>query len=119
MERAGFQLGEIREGLKAGGAVQSAFIVARLGADPERTSFVAYVRVSWRVGYHMLQAFRGRADRVYSNLGRLVYLLAVEFGTPPPIQVYTAGCDRLRRFKNLHPQDQGGAASAEAPPEEA
>ncbi len=106
-ESRGFEEAEIRQGLRAGGRVQSAFIVLRPAANPVDVRFVAYLRVSWlSPGYHLLETYRHRADRTYRDLGRLMLLLQDDFGIgDQPIPVFRAGSPRLQRFRDLRPQD--------------
>lgn len=108
MER-GFQEADIHEGMRMGGYLQSAFIVVRPAVVPEEVTYVAYLRTTWRVGYHLLELSRYRGERIYRNLGRLVFLLQESFRVRAPVQVFRAGCPELRRFRNLLPQDRGDA----------
>lgn len=126
MER-GFQEADIHEGKRARGIVQSAFIVVRPAAVPEEVTYVAYLRTSWRVGYHRLELSRYRGERIYRDLGRLVFLLQDIFEVRAPVKVFRAGCSELNRFRNLMALDQDGMpdlhranpmhASAEQSPE--
>lgn len=59
---AGIEEAELREGLHAGGEIQQVLVVAR--STRGATIFVVYLRVSWRLGYHVLLRWRGRGERV-------------------------------------------------------
>lgn len=107
----GFQEADIHAGIRTGGYLQSAFIVVRPASVPEEVTYVAYLRTSWRVGYHLLELSRYRGERIYRNLGRLVFLLQESFSVRSPLQIYRAGCSELRRFRALQPQDRDEAAS--------
>ena len=113
--RKGFQESDIREGVRAGGAVTQALVIVRPAPVPEQVAYVAYLRVSWRIGYHLLQLHRYKGERIYRDLGRLVFMLQQDFGVCSPIQVYRAGCPALRRFRNLQPHDLRGSAPPASP----
>ena len=105
----GFEEADIRAGLRDGGSILSAFIVARPGGAWNDIEYVAYLRTSWRRGYHILQTRRKRSEKIYmgAGLGRLVWLLRQEFGFRAPLTLYEAGGDALQRFVGLRSLDRG------------
>lgn len=105
----GFEEADIRAGLREGGSILSAFIVARSANVRSDVEYVAYLRTSWRRGYHILQTRRKRTDKIYmgAGLGRLAWLLRQEFGFRAPLTLYEAGCDALQRFVGLRSVDRG------------
>lgn len=114
----GFEEADIRAGIVAGGTVLSAFIVVRPAARMEAVEYVAYLRTSWRRGYHILQTFRHKDDKVYlgRGLGRLVWLIQEEFQHRGPLVLYRAGCSELQRFVGLRAVDRGQAPDDPGPP---
>ena len=114
----GFEEADIRAGLREGGSVLSAFIVARPAGAWNDTEYVAYLRTSWRRGYHILQTRRKRSEKIYmgNGLGRLAWLLRKEFGFRAPIMLYEAGCGALQRFTGLRPLDRGRSSQDDGPP---
>lgn len=105
----GFEEADIRAGLREGGSILSAFIVGRPAHMRSDVEYVAYLRTSWRRGYHILQTRRKRTDKIYmgAGLGRLVWLLRQEFGFLAPLTLYEAGGDALQRFVGLRSLDRG------------
>jgi len=105
----GFEEADIRAGLREGGSILSAFIVARPANVQRDVEYVAYLRTSWRRGYHILQTRRKRTDKIYmgAGLGRLAWLLRQEFGFRAPLTLYEAGSDALQRFVGLRSVDRG------------
>ena len=102
-EDAGTEEAEIQAALRNGGRLTGFVVVDRTrGGGPE---FVGYVRGSWTPGYRLLRTFRGRSDRTYKDLGRLIHLARFDFGYTPPIAVYAAGAPELRRFAGIWPAD--------------
>lgn len=114
--RQGLQEADIHEGVRGGGTVTHALVVVRPAPVPEQVSYVAYLRVSWLRGYHGLQLARYRGERVYRNLGRLVFMLQEEFKVVPPIQLYRAGSAALQRFRSLPLHDLFGSDPPPVPP---
>ena len=120
----GFEEADIRAGLREGGNILSAFIVTRPAAVQSDVEYVAYLRTSWRRGYHILQTRRKRKDKIFmaDGLGRLAWLLRHEFGFKDPLILYEAGHDALQRFVGLRsidrgrPQDDGPPRAAPAKP---
>lgn len=111
----GFEEADIRAGIRAGGSILSAFIVTRPGPSWSDTEYVAYLRTSWRRGYHILKTRRKRTEKIYmgNGLGRLVWLLRKEFGFQLPLVLYEAGCEALQRFADLRPLDRGRSPEEE------
>lgn len=105
----GYEEADIRAGLREGGSILSVFIVTRSAAVQSDVEYVAYLRTSWRRGYHILQTRRKRRDKIYlaDGLGRLAWLLRHEFGFRDPLILYEAGHDALQRFVGLRPLDRG------------
>lgn len=105
----GFDEADIRAGLRGGGTVQSAFIVGRFAAEMDDVRYVAYLRTNWRRGYHILQTYKHKGDKIYVGHGlhRLVWLIQKEFQHRGPLVVYEAGCRELQRFTGLLPIDRG------------
>lgn len=89
--------------------MQSAFIVGRPAANVDDVRYVAYLRTSWRRGYHILQTYKHKSDKIYvgSGLHRLLWLIQKDFGHRGPLVVYEAGCRELQRFVGLQPIDRG------------
>lgn len=114
----GFEEADIRAGLREGGSILSAFIVARPAGAWNDIEYVAYLRTSWRRGYHILQTRRKRSEKIYmgAGLGRLVWLLRQEFGFLAPLTLYEAGNDALQRFVGLRPLDRGRLEENAGPP---
>jgi len=114
----GFEEADIRAGLREGGSILSAFIVARLASVRSDVEYVAYLRTSWRRGYHILQTRRKRTDKIYmgAGLGRLVWLLRQEFGFRAPLTLYEAGGDALQRFVGLRSLDRSRSDQDDGPP---
>jgi hypothetical protein len=102
--RAGIHEADLRDGLRDGGRVQGVLAVVRTtGADPE---IVAYLRVSWTLGYHILRRWRGKGDRVFRTTDAVLQTVW-RHGYLGPIVVYRAGDPELARFRGVSPQDQG------------
>jgi hypothetical protein len=102
--RAGIHEADLRDGLRDGGRVQGVLAVVRTtGEDPE---IVAYLRVSWTLGYHILRRWRGKGDRVFRTTDAVLQTVW-RHGYLGPIVVYRAGDPELARFRGVSPQDQG------------
>jgi hypothetical protein len=102
--RAGIHEADLRDGLRDGGRVQGVLAVVRTtGEDPE---IVAYLRVSWTLGYHILRRWRGKGDRVFRTTDAVLQT-ASRHGYLGPIVVYRAGDPELARFRGVSAQDQG------------
>ena len=100
---AGLQEGDIALGLAEGGSILGVFIVER--TLPGGPRHIAYVRTSWKRGFHALRTYRDRSDRMYRDLDRLVRLIRDEFRYSGPVTLYIAGAPELRRFQALLPRD--------------
>jgi hypothetical protein len=107
----GFEEADVRSGLAGGGRIPGIFIVERM--LPNGPGYIAYLRTTWKRGFHAFQTYRGRSDRVYRDLDRLVRLIRDEFEYGGPITLSIAGAPELRRFRALLPRDSGGTL---APP---
>lgn len=114
----GFEEADIRAGLREGGSILSAFIVGRPAGTWNATEYVAYLRTSWRRGYHILQVRRKLRDKIYmgNGLGRLAWLLRMEFGFRAPLMLYEAASKDLQRFTDLRPLDRYRPDQADGPP---
>jgi hypothetical protein len=111
---AGFEEADVRSGLAEGGRILGIFIVERM--LPNGPGYIAYLRTSWKRGFHALQTYRGRSDRVYRDLDRLVRLIRDEFEYGGPITLSSAGAPELRRFRALLPRDSGGTRAGRSVP---
>ena len=109
---AGLEEADVRTGLAEGGRILGIFVVERM--LPNGPGYVAYLRTSWKRGFHALQTYRGRSDRVYRDLDRLVRLIRDEFEYGGPITLSTAGAPELLRFRALLPWDSGRALAPRA-----
>ena len=107
---AGFEEADVRSGLAEGGRILGIFIVERM--LPNGPEYIAYLRTSWKRGFHALQTYRGRSDRVYRDLDRLVRLIRDEFEYGGPVTLSIAGAAELRRFRTLLPRDSGGTLAS-------
>ena len=102
--RAGIHEADLRDGLRDGGRIQGVLAVVRTtGQDPQ---IVAYLRVSWTLGYHILRRWRGKGDRVFRTTDAVLQT-ASRHGYLGPIVVYRAGDPELARFRGVSPHDQG------------
>jgi hypothetical protein len=99
----GFQEGDIVSGLADGGRILGIFVVER--SVRGGTGYVAYLRTSWRRGFHGLRTYRDKSDRLYRDLDRLVRLIRDEFKYRGPITLLVEGAPELRRFRAVMPQD--------------
>jgi hypothetical protein len=110
----GIEEGEIASGLANGGRILGIFAVER--RLPGRPGYVVYLRTTWNRGFHCLKTYRGRSDRVYRDLDRLVRLIRDEFRYGGPITLFVAGASELRRFRALLPQDGAKTALSHSGP---
>ena len=99
----GVQEGDITSGIADGGRILGIFVVER--SLPGGPGYIAYLRTSWKRGFHGLRTYRGKSDRVYRDLDRLVRLIRDEFGYRGPVTLLVAGAPELRRFRALLPED--------------
>ena len=74
---------EVRQGLARGGVLRAAVIICR--PDGVGLEHLAWLRISWLPGFHLLHTFRARDVRAYRNLNLLVALLREEWGFRGPI----------------------------------
>ena len=123
---SGHQETDIRARLRAGERILNVFVVVRTASPrrrPRRPSpgspvaappssaallairYVLYLRVTWRVGYHILRTFRDREDRTFRDFGRLLLLIEEEFGYREPFVLIRAGSRRLQRIRGVRPED--------------
>jgi hypothetical protein len=99
-----FEESDLRGGLKDGGVILGAFIVAR---GPEQ--FVLYMRGSWvkNRAYRIIRTWRGKGgDRVFRSLD-VAYGFIHRFGFTGRLSVYPACDSELRQFRGLLPEDVG------------
>lgn len=96
--RYGFQEGEIKTGLAAGGRIRNVFITA--SADPAGALYRIYFRTSWERHFLPLRSWADRSDRVYRDLDRAVIRIR-EFGYRGYIIFYEADDPRLARYRGL------------------
>jgi hypothetical protein len=90
---------DIQAGLREGGRLRSIFVVER--SSPNGAKYVAYFRRTWKRGFHALQTYRGKSDRVYRDLDRLLRLVRDEFRYTGSIALFVAGDPDLQRFRAL------------------
>ncbi len=93
---------DLRAGLKDGGQVLGAFIVAR--SDEE---FVIYMRASWGRGrgFRIIRTWRGASgDRTFKNLQSAWYFVR-KFDFFGRVTVYPVGDVELRQFVGVSPPD--------------
>ena len=116
-----FEEADLRSGLKDGGQVLGAFIVARSEED-----FVIYLRCNWirGRGFRIIRTWRGSSgDRAFKNL-QSAWGFVRKFNFLGRVTVYPAGDPELRQFVGVSPKDLGesvhmdraAAVADEAPP---
>jgi hypothetical protein len=103
---AGLREGDIQARLREGGRIQGIFVIER--SAPDGPKYVAYFRTTWKRGFHALQTYRGKSDRVYRDLDRLLRLVRDEFRYTGSVTLFVAGDPDLQRFRALLPQDRVG-----------
>jgi hypothetical protein len=99
-----FEEADLRSGLKDGGHVLGAFIVARSEED-----FVIYVRGNWirGRGFRIVRTWRGSSgDRTFKNL-QSAWSFIRKFNYLGRVTVYPAGDPELRQFVGVAAQDLG------------
>jgi hypothetical protein len=99
-----FEEADLRSGLKDGGQVLGAFIVAR-GEE----EFVIYVRGNWirGRGFRIIRTWRGSSgDRTFKNL-QSAWSFIRKFNFLGRVTVYPAGDPELRQFVGVAPEDLG------------
>jgi hypothetical protein len=103
---AGLREGDIQARLREGGRIQGIFVIER--SAPDGAKYVAYLRTTWKRGFHALQTYRGKSDRIYRDLDRLLRLVRDEFRYTGSVTLFVAGDPDLQRFRALLPQDRVG-----------
>jgi hypothetical protein len=101
-----FEESDLRSGLKDGGHVLGAFIVAR-GED----EFVVYLRCNWirGRGFRIIRSWRGSSgDRTFRNL-QSAWGFVRKFNFLGRVTVYPVGDPELRGFTGVSPRDLGGS----------
>jgi len=117
LARRTWQEADIKSGLQEGGSVQAVFVICR--DQPRGKRWMAYLRTSWTRGFLPLQTFRGRSDRAFRSLDRLVSFLREDFRYEGEISLFMPSDPGLKRFRILLPTDRaaldgaGGRPSAE------
>jgi hypothetical protein len=97
-----FEEADIRSGLKDGGQVLGAFIVAR-----SEDEFVVYMRCNWirGRGFRIIRSWRGLSgDRTFKHL-QSAWGFIRKFDFLGRVTVYPAGDVELRQFVGVAPQD--------------
>jgi hypothetical protein len=105
---AAFEEADLRAGLKDGGQVLGAFIVAR-GEE----EFVIYLRCNWirGRGFRIIRTWRGSSgDRTFRNL-QSAWGFVRKFDFLGRVTVYPVGDLELRQFVGVSPKDLGDSAS--------
>lgn len=97
---------EVRSGLIKGGRLRSVVVITT--EDQDGPVHHPFLHPSWRDGYARLATWKGRSERKYRDLDRLVRLFRGEFSYDGRIILYRAGDAALRRLPGLEP----GHASA-------
>lgn len=100
-----FEESDLRSGLKDGGQVLGAFIVAR--GDDE---FAVYLRCNWirGRGFRIIRTWRGASgDRKFKNL-QSAWEFIRKFDFLGRVMVYPVGDPELRGFVGVSPRDLGG-----------
>ena len=99
-----FEEADLRSGLKDGGQVLGAFIVARSEED-----FVIYLRCNWirGRGFRIIRTWRGSSgDRTFKNL-QSAWGFVRKFNFLGRVTVYPAGDPELRQFVGVSAKDLG------------
>jgi hypothetical protein len=97
-----FEESDLRAGLKDGGQVLGAFIVAR-----SEEEFVIYMRPSWGRGrgFRIIRTWRGaNGDRAFKNL-QSAWCFIRKFDFVGRVTVYPVGDAELRQFVGVIAQD--------------
>ena len=101
-----FEEADLRAGLKGGGQVLGAFIVAR--SDDE---FVVYLRCNWLHGrgFRIVHTWRNNSgDRTFKHL-QSAWSFIRKFDFPGRVTVYPVGDPELRQFAGVDPKDLGNS----------
>jgi len=113
-----FEEADLRAGLKDGGQVLGAFIVAR-----SEDEFVVYMRSNWirGRGFHIIRSWRGLSgDRTFKHL-QSAWAFIRKFHFLGRVTIYPAGDVELRQFVGVAQEDlvasarMDGAAGLEVP----
>jgi hypothetical protein len=107
-----FEEADIRSGLKDGGQVLGAFIVAR-----SEEEFVVYMRCNWirGRGFRIIRSWRGLSgDRTFKHL-QSAWGFIRKFDFLGRVTVYPAGDVELRQFVGVVPQDLGESEGPAGP----
>jgi hypothetical protein len=99
-----FEEADLRSGLRDGGQVLGAFIVARSEED-----FVIYLRCNWirGRGFRIIRTWRGSSgDRTFKNL-QSAWGFVRKFHFLGRVTIYPAGDPELRQFVGVSPKDLG------------
>ena len=97
-----FEESHLRAGIKAGGQILGAFIVARSEAE-----FVIYMRPTWGRGrgFKIVRTWRGASgDRSFEYL-QSAWLFIRKIGYSGQVMTYPAGDPDLQGFVGVDPQD--------------
>jgi hypothetical protein len=108
-----FEEADVRSGIKDGGQVLGAFIVARSPED-----FVIYLRCNWirGRGFRIIRTWRGSSgDRTFRNL-QSAWGFVRKFDFFGRVTVYPAGDPDLRQFVGVSPNDLGDTLANGPPP---
>ena len=103
-----FEEADLRAGLKDGGQVLGAFIVAR-----SEDEFVIYLRCNWirGRGFRIIRTWRGASgDRSFKNL-QSAWCFIRKFDFLGRVTVYPVGDLELRQFVGVTAQDLKGTAT--------
>jgi hypothetical protein len=102
-----FEEADLRSGLKDGGQVLGAFIVARSEED-----FAIYLRCNWirGRGFRIIRSWHGSSgDRTFKNL-QSAWGFVRKFNFLGRVTIYPAGDPELRQFVGVSPDDLGESA---------
>jgi hypothetical protein len=107
-----FEEADLRAGLKDGGVILGAFIVAR-----SEEEFVVYLRSNWirGRGFRIIRTWRGvSGDRTFKNL-ESAWLFVRKFNFLGQVTIYPAGDPDLRQFVGISPRDLGESGHDSGP----
>ena len=99
-----FEEADLRAGLKDGGKLLGAFIIAR--AEDE---FVVYIRANWKRGrgFRIIRTWRGTSgDRTFKNL-QSAWLFIRKFGFLGQVMVFPLGDPDLKQFVGISAREFG------------
>ena len=102
MGELAFEEADLRAGLKDGGQVLGAFIVAR-----SEDEFVVYMRCNWirGRGFRIIRSWRGLSgDRTFKHL-QSAWAFIRKFHFLGRVTIYPAGDVELRQFVGVAPRD--------------